>query len=302
MAWTKRLLAITATLMLAASAATGCGGSSASHSSPATPVAPSAEDEAISAGLRDYHQHHHHGGVTLLITLSLDALGVSPDQKAAIDKIHADLLTKLEPARAAEQALHTTLADGIAAGGIDHAKADAALAQVSAAAAGAHDATADALDQLHAALTPEERGALADKLVAHWQVWQKATADEQRDPSGQPRKGGRLAPLAAEIGLTPEQIDKIHAALASSSASAPAFDGQEIDVHVRAFADAFRADSFEAKTLAGATADAHLAGAGAARMVRFYEAVDTALTADQRTKLAAVLREHASTKPGVEGA
>jgi Spy/CpxP family protein refolding chaperone len=241
--------------------------------------------------------------VTLLIALSLDTLGVSGDQRAAIGKIHGDLLAKLEPARAAEQALHTALADGIAAGGIDRAKIDAALAQVSAAAAGAHDATADALDQLHATLTPEERGALADKVIAHWHVWQTATADEQRDPSGQPRKGGRLAPLAAEIGLTPDQVDKIHAALASPGASAPAFDPQEVETHVRAFADAFRSGSFEAKTLAsGATADAHLAGAGAARMVRFYEAVDTAITADQRAKLAAILREHASTNPSAAGA
>jgi hypothetical protein len=36
-------------------------------------------------------------------------------------------------------------------------------------------------------------------------------------------------------------------------------------------------------------------------MVHFYETVDPLLTADQRAKLAAILREHASYEPGKAG-
>ena len=279
----------------------GCGSGAASTAPPAGPTATaSPEDQEVAAGLNEHHRHHHHGGVTLLIALSLDTLGGEPQERAAIERIRADLHAKMEPARAAEQALHTALADGLAAGGIDHAKVDAAVAQLATAAGGVHDATSDALNQLHAALTPGERAALVDKLEAHFGVWQKANADEQKDATGQPRKGGHLERLAREIALTQDQLDKIHGSLAASPA--PAFDAQKVEAHIKAFGDAFRADSFDAKSLSTAAgANAHMAQFGATRMVRFYEAVDAVLTADQRAKLAAILREHAGYNPSTGG-
>jgi Spy/CpxP family protein refolding chaperone len=288
-------------LAIAAGAGVGCG-SSAAGNPPAANAAAAAtpEDEAASSGLSEHHRHHHHGGVTLLIALSLDTIGGEPQEHAAIEKIKADLHAKMEPARAAEQALHAALADGIAAGAIDKAKVDAALAQVTATAATVHDATTDALNQLHAALTPPQRAALVDKVEAHWEVWQKANAFEQKEATGQPRKGGHLAKLASEIGLTQDQLDKIHASL--DAAAKPPFDPQKVGAHIKAFGDAFRAQTFDAKTLTtGGEANAHLATFGAARMVRFYEAVDPVLTADQRAKLAAILKEHASYNPGAAG-
>jgi Spy/CpxP family protein refolding chaperone len=299
MAWKRSGVGVA--LLLAAGVGVGCGSSAASNppASNAT-VAATPEDEEASSGLSEHHRHHHHGGVTLLIALSLDTIGGEPQEHAAIEKIKADLHAKMEPAHAAEQALHAALADGIAAGGIDKAKVDAALAQVTATAATVHDATTDALNQLHATLTAAQRGALVDKVEAHWEVWQKANAFEQKEASGQPHKGGHLAKLATEIGLTQDQLDKIHATL--DGAPKPAFDPQKVAAHVKAFGDAFRAETFDAKTLkTGGEANAHLATFGAARMVRLYEAVDPVLTADQRTKLAAILKEHASYNPGAAG-
>jgi Spy/CpxP family protein refolding chaperone len=298
MTWKRQGFAVA---LLIAAGAVGCGSSAASNHpvSNATPAA-TPEDEEVSAGLSEHHRHHHHGGVTLLIALSIDTLGISPEQRAAVEKIKDDLHARMEPARATEQLLHSLLADGIAAGAVDHAKVDAALAQVIAAAGAVHDATTDALNQLHAALTPLQRATLGDKVEAHWEVWQRANAEEQKDSTGQPRKDGQLARLAGEIGLTQNQLDRIHASLAG--VIAPRFDSQEISAHVRAFGDAFRADTFDAKTLTtGTGADAHLAGLGAARMVRFYEAVDPVLTADQRSTLAGILREHASYNPSAAG-
>jgi Spy/CpxP family protein refolding chaperone len=301
-----RETAVALLLTMAAAGAEACGGGAASTppSSAATSAnASTAEDDDIAAGVHEFHRHHHHGGVTLLIALSLDTLGVSAEQRAAVEKIRTDLHAKMEPARAAEQNLHTLLAEGIAAGAIDQAKVDAAVAQIAAAGGPVYDATVDSLNQLHAVLTPPERAALAQKVEAHWGVWQKANEDEQKDATGQPAQGGQLARLAREIGLTQEQIDKVHAALASNPSAAPHADPQEIAAHVHAFAEAFRADTFDARSIStGSADDAHLASAGAARMARFYEAVAAPLTADQRTKLANILREHASYNPSAKGA
>jgi Spy/CpxP family protein refolding chaperone len=297
-----RGMGIAATLA-AGTAMAGCGGGAASNAPASAPTsAQPAEQDEIAAGLSEMHRHHHHGGVTMLIALSVDTLGISPEQKSAVEKARAELRTSMEPARAAEQSLHAQLADGIAVGNIDQAKVDAALSQLTSAAAGVHDATIAALNELHAALTPAQRSALVDKVEAHWEVWQKANADEERSATGQPRREGHLARLAGELGLTQEQIDKIHATLAGGG-KPQRLDPQEIASHLHAFGEAFRSDAFDAKALTTAgSADAHLAGAGAARMARFYEAVTPALTADQRAKLADILREHASYEPGAKGA
>jgi Spy/CpxP family protein refolding chaperone len=291
---------------LALGAAMGCGGGAASSppasSATTTAAAQTPEDMEVTAGLHEYHRHHHHGGVTLLIALSLDTLGVPPEKHDAIEKIKAELHGKMEPSRAAEQALHVVLADGVAAGAIDQAKLDAALAQLTAAATAVHNASIEALNQLHAALSPAERAALVDKVEAHVTAWQEANAEEQKGATGRPREGGHLAKLAREIDLTQDQLDKIHASLEASGTRAKRVDEGEIAAHVKAFGDAFRGETFDAKSVTtAANANAHLAAAGADRMVRFYTAVAPTLTAEQRTKLSAILREHANVDVAPKG-
>jgi hypothetical protein len=101
MASTVRRMGIIATVLLGAGAGLGCGGSSANHSPAATAVTVVADD--VAAGLMEHHRHHHHGGVSLLIAMSLDTLGVSPEEQAAVEKIRTNLHAQMEPARAAEQ-------------------------------------------------------------------------------------------------------------------------------------------------------------------------------------------------------
>src|ERR1700722_6769321 len=122
-----------------------CGGQASATGQARAPVSTPADDEAA-ADVSEHHRHHHHGGVAMFIAMSLDTLGVTPEQRGAVDKIEADLFARMEPARAAEQAVLETLADGIAAGAIDQAKVNAALAQLASASAGIHDASADALN------------------------------------------------------------------------------------------------------------------------------------------------------------
>jgi Spy/CpxP family protein refolding chaperone len=270
-------------------ATVSCGGASASARPPATAASASDVDE-VAAGLTEHHRHHHHGGVTLLIALSLDTLGISPEERPAVEKIRRALHARMAPARAAQQRLAEALADGVAASNLDAATVDAAVAQVSAAAAIVHDASTDALNELHAVLTPPERAALVDKVEAHWSVWQKANAEET-DPANP--EGSRLAMLTTELGLTQDQLDKIRTGLGERMKAVPRLDPQEVAAHIRAFGDAFRSEKFDAKALTGANgANAHLAGWGAAHLAHFVEAVSPALTPDQRAEFARRLGEH----------
>jgi len=274
------------------SSATGAMPSASSAaSSAASAQAPSAAaDEVASDELHEYHRHHHHGGVTMFISMAIDTLGLEPTKKAQVEKIQSDLNAKMAPARDAEHDLLSTIADGIAAGKIDTAKVDAAVGKVGTASAGIHMATTDALTQLHDALAPVERAALVDKVKAHWEVWQKVNAEEK---AGSKEKGTHLARLTELLGLTPTQVDQITKALSADVPVTPQTDPKAADAYVQAFAAAFVADRFDPKAIAApATAAAgHIARYGGARMARFFEAVTPVLTPDQRTKLAAHLRE-----------
>ncbi len=137
------------------------------------------EDDEPTADLREHHRHHHHGGFAMFIAMSLDALGTTPDQTAAIAKIQADMRAKMQPARDAEKGVLTVLADGVAAGKVDKKKVDAAIGKVTAAAAGLHAAVADSLNELHGVLTPSQRTALIEKVEAHFDVWAGANSEDE---------------------------------------------------------------------------------------------------------------------------
>jgi Spy/CpxP family protein refolding chaperone len=303
----RSMYACTLGLLLGVGAVlTGCR-SSAASGPPATQATGTAVDDEVAADLSEHHRHHHHGGITKFISMSLDSLGVSPDQREAVQGIQADLEAKMERARTAEQGLVLALADGVAAGTVDRARVDVALAQVASAAAEVHDATADSLNRLHVILTPAERAALVDKVEAHWNVWKGANAVAETNdgtssapPHGQndakPAGAGHLAILAKELNLTQEQVERIRSNLATEmKLTATRFDPREVETCMQAFGAAFKEETFDAKTLRQVgSANAMLAGWGAIRMAQFYEAVIPALTPDQRTSLAGMLREHAN--------
>jgi Spy/CpxP family protein refolding chaperone len=279
----------TATATAAVTAAPTATATATADSTANAAEAAAAAAEADKAGteLRKQHRHHHHGGVTMFIHMAIDTLGVAPEKKAQLEKIQADLHAKMAPSREAGRNVLTLLAEGAASGTIDKAKVDAALAKQATASAGVHAATADALNQLHAALSPAERAALVDKVKAHVEVWKKVSVDEE---PGTKEKGGHLAKLTEELSLTPDQAEKISAALKKDAPPKP--DPAAIDAHLKAFETAFVADTFDAKTLTTANAaNAQISKHGTARTVRFYEIVTPLLTPEQRTKLAEHLRE-----------
>lgn len=286
----------------ASSAATAPPPAPADSAAAAAPAANSDEEDATN-DLVEHHRHHHHGGITRFVVMSIDTLGVSPEQQTAVDKVQADLRAKLEPARAADQAFMSLLADGVAAGSIDKAKVDAAIAKIAAASTKAQAASEEALRELHGILTPPQRAALVDKIDAHWHVWEDA--NETAEATEPAHESGRLTHLAKELALTPDQVEKIKASM-HGTAGGPnlKYDRKEVQARVEAFGTAFAGETFDPKALhakGSENVDAHLASGGATRMARFLEHVTPVLTPDQRTKLAQTLRDHANEK-GAEGA
>jgi Spy/CpxP family protein refolding chaperone len=279
-----------------------CASASTGSARAVAPAATAADDQAAS-DVAEHHRHHHHGGVTMFIAMSLDTLGAPPEQRAAIEKIQGELLAKMEPARSAEQQVVATLADGVEAGTIDTAKVDAALVQVATVAGSLRDATADALNELHAALTPEQRVALVDKVEAHWTIWRSANTDTEPTAAGGPSHAGYVEALTKELGLTDDQSEKIRVRWsAGAKDSSSPLDSQKVEAHLRAFGMAFESSSFDARSLTTSNgADTLLASWGATRMAHFFESVNPVLTPEQRAALALTLRQHMSHHEGPDG-
>jgi Spy/CpxP family protein refolding chaperone len=278
--------------LVGGSAACGAGTATAKDSN----LPSAAADDEATADLTRHHRHHHNGGVTMFVAMSLDSLDITSEQRAEVEKIQTNLFAAMRPALAAEQNLMLLIADGIATGSMDHGKVDTAVAEVANAAGGVHEATADALNQLHATLTRPQRVALVDQVAAHWSVWMRTNGDD-RAASGASR--ARLAKLTRELGLTPDQVTTIQSTLGTAKVP-PAFDPEEVEAHLRTFAVAFQGDDFDARALLHeGRASAHLAGWGAANMAGFYEAVGPTLSPEQRAKLAQMLRQRMNHEEGL---
>ena len=291
-------LAIATGLIAVGLAIGGCAG--ASGGAPPTTVssAQMAEDEPA-ADLTEHHRHHHHGGVTLWVAMTLDSLGLDPAATARVENIQTDLFAKMEPAHAAERALISTVADGIAAGSVDQSKVDAAIAQVAATAGAVPEAVVDDLNQLHAALTPEQRATLVDKVAAHWSVWKTVNSEQEQAGQDSNHDGvvstseqGHLERLGKELALSAEQMEKARAAFGTRMSSGGAkFDPAPVEAYIHGLETAFKTDPFDARTLQqGNNANTAVAAWGARRMASFYAALAPVLTPEQRTKLAESLR------------
>jgi Spy/CpxP family protein refolding chaperone len=242
----------------------------------------------------DEHRERHHGGVLTLIAMSLKDLELTADQRTSIDKIRDEFVAKMEPARAAGKDLANTLADGVAAGAVDHAKSEAAIAKLVTQVQGLHDAASASLDELHAALTPPQRAALVADMQSHWDKWKEAQGQEEK--SDGKHHPGHLLALVRKLGLSKDQAEKIKANFHDKMKASPQdTQHKDVDDYLKAFATAFKADTFSAKTLPKAkAASSHMARWGATRMERFLEAAAPVLTPDQRTKLAEMLRNEAA--------
>src|ERR1700733_6661221 len=103
--WTNRFAAYLA--LMGSAALFGCAPSGPVPATAASSLA--VDDDDLTADLTEHHRHHHQGGVTMFIALSLDTLGLPPEQQAAITRIQSDLFARMEPARIGGQKVLTAL-------------------------------------------------------------------------------------------------------------------------------------------------------------------------------------------------
>jgi hypothetical protein len=187
----------------------------------------------------------------------------------------------------------------VGAGKVDAHEVDIAVAHVKGSVEASHGMTADAMTTLHAALTAVERAALIDKIMAHWEVWRTSNNEEQDVGAEAHGRTCRLSRLTDEVGLSPEQSDKIRTELRATPLASPDVSStalvDDVGACLQTFGHAFASDAFDAKSVASCNgADSHLAISGATHMARFFSVVAPVLTAGQRTTLAALLGEHFS--------
>ncbi len=260
--------------------------------SPPVAVAPADTSDHVADELREQHRHHHHGGVTMFIAMALDTLAVSEASRPKVARLQQALADSMAPAQEVERAVVGLLAGLVEAGAVDAPRVEASVSVLERTAAGSQGRTLDALRELHATLSPLERATLVHKVQAHWIVWGRVNGVGGAGGAvDNARKAldARLAELSPVIGLTPDQSDAIGRAAAAMTAP----DVKDVGAHIDAFSRAFVADAFDAKPLGlGSAADGRLASAGATQMVRFCAAAVPILNADQRSRLAAHLREH----------
>jgi len=182
---------------------------------------------------------------------SLDSLELKPEQKTAVDGVEADL-EKLGDAHKEPRAkLEADVADGVAAGKLDHAKTDADIKALSAAVAATEPSMQDAMNRLYKTLDADQRKKLiesmrekgkemhehmgghegkgpehhehegkgpehAGKGPEHAGKGPEGHEHEGKGPEGHEHEGmgeGPLMKLAQVLALTPEQKEKLHTKL-----------------------------------------------------------------------------------------
>jgi len=219
---------------------------------------------------------------------SVETLGVAPEQQAAVDKFRKEYRQKTKPLREANHAVIALVADGVAAGKIDRAKVDAEVAKATAAAPAVQAAVQALLTELHAALRPEQRAALVDKVDAHFAVWKEI--NERVVPSAKPDH--QLRRLTKDLTLTKDQVDKVQASLEAGKDAKKPFDALAADAYLKAFDAEFAGEKFDAKKLPPFGPESgKLIGWGTGHMAAVYEALAPVLTPEQRTTLADKLRQ-----------
>jgi hypothetical protein len=266
-------------IVLAASAA-GCNHATDSESEPVAEAAQAAEGTPAEAG-----------AARGMLGKSLEKVGLSAGQQAAVEKIRAGLRTQAEPVRAARKGFVVALADEVAAGNVNEAGLAGPIAGISRAAGGFAPALQGALAGLHGVLDPAQRQALVAELHAHrggpGRAWHRRGLRR------------RLERLAKDLALTADQLANIRVSLeAQGPREGAERPHEERGERMHAVAEAFQGDAFDPASLGVGKELPEQAAARASHEVKFYAAVVPALNASQRAKLAESLRSKGGTEHG----
>ncbi|MEO6603682.1 MAG: Spy/CpxP family protein refolding chaperone [Polyangiaceae bacterium] len=267
---------------------------------PAAEPAPTAPVAAAAPAPEAPKPRPAHGhGMLELFSMGLDSLELTAEQKTAIDGIKADMAAHSEAPKVPREKLEADVSDGVAAGKLDHAKTDADIKAMSAAVAATQPAMQDDMNRLYKALNPEQRKKLIETMREKGKEMHGHEgkgpdhADHEHEGHG---VEGVLGKLTEDLGLTPEQKDKLRTKISAQMESTHAGMKQKMVPMMKrmdAVGTAFEGDKFDAKK-AGVGSDApDMLKAIASAKVAFVETVISVLTPEQRPKFVAHLQAHA---------
>jgi Spy/CpxP family protein refolding chaperone len=267
----------------------------------------------------------HHDSFAAMFMASLDSVDVTADQKPALDGIKADMVKHGEPAKEPREKLESDVADGINAGKIDHTKTDADIKAMAAAVTANIPAVQDDMNHLYKALTPEQRKKLietmrekgkqiraehegmehggdmhehGDKGLGHEHEHENKGGEHMGEghEHGGPGMGeGPMGHMGDELGLTPEQKEKLHTKLEAQMKAQHAVMKEKMaasEKHMEAIGTAFEGDKFDAKKAGVGTQAPDMVKAMATAKVQMAETVLSVLTPEQRPKFLAQIKEH----------
>lgn len=219
---------------------------------------------------------------------------LNDDQKASIAKLEEPLQGEPGPRREMT-ALHADLVAGVKDGKIDASKAAADEAAVAKMLASREEEQATALAGLHDALTPAQRGAVADAV---------RTARERPPPS--PPAGApdwatrRLDHMKSQLVLDQDQQKQVAAVLARV-APTPATAQAHYDAlkkQVEAAAAAFEKDAFDAKKIDLSAAPGKKVTDPFDREIKYITMLLPILTPGQRDRFASLMDHPRDRGPG----
>jgi Spy/CpxP family protein refolding chaperone len=132
---------------------------------PPPPPAATAPPPAVAEAAPQPAPKHHHGhGVAGMLMASLGSLDLKPEQKTAVEAIESDLQKPEEAAKEPRAKLEGDVADGVAAGKLDHKKTDADIKALSDAVAATEPQMQDAMNRLSKALDADQRKKLVETM------------------------------------------------------------------------------------------------------------------------------------------
>jgi small-conductance mechanosensitive channel len=209
----------------------------------------------------------------------VEKLDLRADQTQKVASIRTSLETANAPVREARAALGAEVARQVRAGTLDATRTQPLIDQIKAAHAATKPAMQAAVQQIHDMLDAGQRSALVAAMQSQHEQFRAARAEH----------GQRMARVAAELGLSDEQVSTIRASMKAAYAERGEemhAEHAQMKARMQALATAFQSDTFDARALDvgghAAGAMGHFAGMRQA----FLRAAVPVLSADQREKLA----------------
>ena len=275
-----------------------CSGQAPQANTPVTGAAVSAEGD----------REAPHGDPFLRAAFSL--VDLTSQQRTKVESIRAELESQGMSRKAAMKQLGGLFAKALDDGKLDESAASAQIDALGQAIDAERPSIVQALNELHATLTPTQRAEVVAQIRAHHGKHDgKYDGKYDGKPEGQGAEHEKEAKgmhegmhmhmkqLADDLALTPEQRlaykDKL-----SSGPRPLEKEHEAMRAQSKAVADAFASDAFDAKALDVGKYAAPMARAFAARIERFVAASIEILDVGQRAKLAAKVRERTTKLTG----